>query len=187
MVTSPEPRPSQGASLPFRGAVIRMVRSAGAESAIRDGVLTRVSGERTWDQPWSVAGLSRELAGAEEAESSIVLQSRGDLLLLRGCGSWSIGWKKTSTVMAGDSTPKVQHGRHPKKPENEDIDEQQKEEQKKSMCIARDEDRTLVVTLQLSLTGPQLTRRQLGDLAALPCGASRLTVMVYKGAAKEGG
>lgn len=55
------------------------------------------------------------------------------------------------------------------------------------MCIARDEDRTLVVTLQLSLTGPQLTRRQLGDLAALPCGANRLTVMVYKGAAKEGG
>lgn len=54
------------------------------------------------------------------------------------------------------------------------------------MCIARDEDRTLVVTLQLSLTGPQLTCRQLGDLAALPCGANLLTFVVYKGAAKEG-
>lgn len=47
----------------------------------------------------------------------------------------SIGWKKTSMMMAGDSTPKVQHGRHLKQPENEDIDEKQKEEQKKSVCV----------------------------------------------------
>lgn len=75
-------RPSQGALMPFRGAVTRVTRSAGAESVIRVGVLTRASGERTWDRPWSVAGLSRELAGAEEAESSIVLQARGDLLFV---------------------------------------------------------------------------------------------------------
>lgn len=52
------------------------------------------------------------------------------------------------------------------------------------MYFARDEDRTLVITLQLSLTAPQLTCRQLGDLAALPCGTNQLTSMIYKGAAK---
>lgn len=88
MVTSPEPRPSRGASLPFRGAVIRVGRSAGAASAIRNGDLTRVSGERVWDRRWSVAGLSREMGGAEMAELSTVLQARGDLLLLRSCGCW---------------------------------------------------------------------------------------------------
>lgn len=37
-----------------------------------------------------------------------------------------------------------------------------------------------------SLAGPQLTCRQLGDLAALPCGKSQSTSMVYKGASKGG-
>lgn len=81
-------RPSKGASMPFRGAVTKVARSAGAESVIRVGALTRVSGERAWDRPGSVVGLLRELAEAEEAESSIVLQARGDLLPLRGCGCW---------------------------------------------------------------------------------------------------
>lgn len=187
MLGSPGLRPSQGASLAIRDAVIRAARSAGAESAIRDGALTRVSGERMWDRPWSVAGLSQELAGAEMAEYSIVLQAHGDLLLLQGCICWVHRGEKTSTVMASDSTLKKPAFPSPESSQITKISTSNKKKSKKFMCIARDEDRTLVVTLQLSLTGPQLTRRQLGDLAALPCGVNQLTFMVYKGAAKGGG
>lgn len=75
-------------------------------SVTRNGVLARVSEGRTWAGRMSVGGPSQDAVGGDRAESSVALQARYHLRLVRSCDCWGHRVEEDVKVMASDSTPK---------------------------------------------------------------------------------